>query len=81
MKERQAIGIENALIILSIAALWPAILRWPPRVAWPALAGALAAMLVVNVNRWRRLMRLRDRARAESEDADECGKGDRGPRS
>lgn len=67
MTEKQVIRLENVLILVSIAALWPAILRWPARVALPSLAGALAAMIVINVNRWRRLLRLKRRQR--------CGDG------
>ena len=58
-RERKAIWLENALIIAAIAALWPAILRWPARITTPFLFGALAAMLVVARQRWRRLVNLK----------------------
>ncbi|MFH0795806.1 MAG: hypothetical protein V2A65_01965 [Candidatus Omnitrophota bacterium] len=55
-KETRAIWVENGLIILAIAALWPAILRWPGAVTLPVLVVALAAMVIIFHRRWRRLM-------------------------
>jgi len=50
------IWLENALIVIAIAALWPAILHWPDRVTKPLLYLALVAMVVIALRRWRRLM-------------------------
>ena len=58
-KERKVIGLENALIIMAIVALWPAILHWPERITRPLLYLALAAMAVIAWRRWRRLMNLK----------------------
>lgn len=58
-KEQKAIWLENALIITAIAALWPAILRWPDRVTRLLLYLALVAMVVVARRRWLRLTNLR----------------------
>ena len=55
-KERRIIWLENALIIMAIVALWPAILRWHDRVTRPLLYLALVAMVVIARRRWRRLM-------------------------
>lgn len=54
-KERKAIRVENGLIILAIAALWPAILRWPERITRPVLYLVLVALLVILRRRLRRL--------------------------
>lgn len=54
-KERKVIWLENILIVVSIAALWPAILHWPERVTRPFLYLALIAMALVARRRWRRL--------------------------
>ncbi|MFH1902985.1 MAG: hypothetical protein ABIK20_02870 [Candidatus Omnitrophota bacterium] len=58
-KERKAIWLENALIVMAIAALWPAILHWPDRVTRPLLYLALVAMVVIAWRRWRRLTGIR----------------------
>ena len=58
-KERRVTWLENALIIMAIAALWPAILHWPDRVTRPLLYLALVAMVVIARRRWRRLMNLK----------------------
>ena len=58
-KERRVIWLENALIIMAIAALWPAILHWPDRITRPLLYLALVAMVVIARRRWRRLMGIR----------------------
>lgn len=65
MTERKAIQVENALIILGIVALWPAILGFDPRISRPVLAIALTVMIVINVRRWRRLLALRDLRRKQ----------------
>ena len=66
-KERRVIWLENALIIMAIAALWPAILHWPDRVTKPLLYLALVAMVVVARRRWRRLMDLKITGRNQEE--------------
>ena len=58
-KERRVIWLENALIIMAIVALWPAILHWPDRVTRPFLYLALVAMVVIARRRWLRLMGVR----------------------
>ncbi|MCX5642620.1 MAG: hypothetical protein NTY10_05260 [Candidatus Omnitrophica bacterium] len=58
-KERKVIWLENALIIMAIAALWPAILQWPDRVTKPFLYLALVTMAVISRRRWRRLMSIK----------------------
>jgi len=58
-KERRVIWLENALIIMAIAALWPAILHWPDRITKPLLYLALVAMVVIARRRWRRLTDIR----------------------
>ncbi|MFH2068157.1 MAG: hypothetical protein ABII89_01665 [Candidatus Omnitrophota bacterium] len=58
-KERKAIWLENALIITAVAALWPAILRWPDRITRPLLYLAVVAMAVIARRRWRRLTDLK----------------------
>ena len=58
-KERRVVWLENALIIMALAALWPAILHWPDRVTRPLLYLALVAMVVIALRRWRRLMDIR----------------------
>ena len=58
-KERRVIWLENVLIIMAIAALWPAILHWPDRVTRPLLYLALVAMVVITRRRWRRLINLK----------------------
>jgi hypothetical protein len=58
-KERRILWLENALIIMAIAALWSAILHWPDRVTKPLLYLALVAMVVIARRRWRRLTGLR----------------------
>lgn len=64
-KERRVIWLENALIIMAIAALWPAILHWPDRVTRPLLYLSLVAMVVIARRRWRRLMNLKMAERDE----------------
>jgi hypothetical protein len=59
-KERKVIWLENALIILAIAALWPAVLHWPDRITRPLLYLALVVMVVIARRRWRRLTTLRE---------------------
>ena len=54
-KERKTIWLENFLIIMAIAALRPAILRWPERITRPLLYLALIVMAVIARRRWRRL--------------------------
>ena len=58
-KERRVIWLENVLIIMAIAALWPAILHWPDRVTRPLLYLALVVMVVIARCRWRRLTNLK----------------------
>ena len=58
-KERRVIWLENVLIIMAIAALWPAILHWPDRVTRPLLYLALVVMVVIARRRWRRLINLK----------------------
>lgn len=62
-KLRLAIGIENGLILLAIAALWPTILGWPPRYSQPLLMLAVAVMAAVAWRRWRRLLAAMKEAR------------------
>ena len=65
-KERRVVWLENALIVMALAALWPAILHWPDRVTRPLLYLALVAMVVIARRRWRRLMYIRqDKNRRE----------------
>ena len=59
MSVHWVIWLENALIVMAIAALWPAILHWPDRVTRPLLYLALVAMVVIARRRWRRLMNLK----------------------
>jgi len=56
-KENKAVWVENGLIILAIAALWPAILHWPRAVTQPVLVIALVAMVIIFHRRWRRLIK------------------------
>ena len=58
-KERWVVWLENALIIIAIVALWPAILHWPDQVTRPLLYLALVVMVVVARRRWCRLMNIR----------------------
>ena len=58
-KERRVVWLENALIVVAIAALWPAILHWPERITRPLLYLALVVMVVIARRRWRRLMSIK----------------------
>ena len=56
-KERRAIWLENALIILAVVLLWPAILRLPKPVTGTALGIAFLLMVLVLYRRWRRIFK------------------------
>ncbi|MFA5393145.1 MAG: hypothetical protein WC081_03385 [Candidatus Ratteibacteria bacterium] len=64
-KKRRVLWLENALIIMAIAALWPGILHWPDRITRPFLYLALVTMVVIARRRWRRLMNLKTAERDE----------------